>query len=177
MSYTIFDHKHRFASWTAATAARQGCRFKVETGRSIIEQSGLNLLLSSPDNLPLPEDIDNAHREWRESVIQVASTLNLIFSHGVAAKLINIYLKTAFVCGGFHEDVRVKALHPPIDRLLLGELARKNVGGISKHWDSAQKIGWSNYDSDTYELVIGLIRRIMGDDHLWKIEEYWQGNQ
>lgn len=176
-SYSIEEHKHRLAAWAAATAARQGCRFKVEVGRNIIEQAKLNLLLSSPENLPLPESTDACHREWRERVIVAAETHDLIFTHGVAAKLINCYLKTAFVCGGFHEHLRVKVLHPPIDRLLLGELARKNIGGFSNHWALAKQKGWSNFDSDMYELVISLIKKAMGDEPLWKIEEHWKGNQ
>ena len=54
-----------------------------------------------PDNLPTPDCIDLSHKEWREKAILSAKRMNLIgFGHGIAAKLINVYLKGAFVCAG-----------------------------------------------------------------------------
>jgi hypothetical protein len=49
-------------------------------------------------------------------------TARLRFTHGIAAKLVNVYLKSVFVCGGRHDHPRVRALHPPIDSLLLDAL-------------------------------------------------------
>lgn len=176
--YTIEEHKHRFSAWAAGRAASvNGCRFSVEKAKEILEASGLNQLLADPNNLPLPQDADARHREWRNSVIEAANNFGLTFTHGVAAKLINIYLKAGFVCGGHHAHANVQALHPPIDSVLLKELYAKNIGGYRSAWNKARKICWSNLNSEQYESVILNIRNSMPNQALWEVEQYWRGHQ
>lgn len=176
MNYSIDVHKHRFAAWAASRAASvNGCRFPVEEGKIILEKAGIKELIYGPDRLPLPQDIDIAHRDWRAKVIKAA--VNYPFTHGVAAKLINIYLKACFVCGGYHEHERVRTLHPPIDSLLLEELSKENIGGRRRVWDEAIKIRWSKFSSDQYEKVIVNIRQAMEAAPLWEVEKYWRGYQ
>ena len=67
---------------------------------------------------PEPLAVDDAHRQWRADVMRAATSCELPFTHGEAAKLVNIYLKSRFVCGGHHAHVRVQCLHPPIDSVL-----------------------------------------------------------
>lgn len=179
MTYDIEEHKHRYAAWAASRAAStKTCRFNVLQGKNIIEDVGLNKLLSNPDALPSANQIDTKHREWRESAIRAATSKDLTgFSHGVAAKLINVYLKGVFVCGGHEAHVNVSALHPPIDSLLLDKLHADNVGGQSEVWATARKQRWSKFNSNQYDKVIFAIRTAMGDDALWKIEQYWRGYQ
>lgn len=95
----------------------------------------------------------------------------------MAAKLINVYLKAGFVCGGHHNHERVRALHPPIDSLLLDELYSKNIGGQRRIWKEARDIRFSNFNSEQYERVIETIRKAMEDGALWKVEQYWPGYQ
>src|SRR5207249_4784386 len=85
--------------------------------KSILEEANLMQLLVGPGQLPDPLNLDVSHRDWRNAVIVVAQRQSLAFTHGVAAKLVNIYLKAGFVCAGYHADPRVQALHPPIDGL------------------------------------------------------------
>lgn len=178
MPYTIEDHKHRFAAWAAGRAANvKGCRFSVEQGKTILEAVGLNNLLTSPDLLPLPHETDIKHGVWRGDVINAAEAQELAFTHGVAAKLINIYFKAGFVCGGYHNHERVCSLHPPIDSLLLDELAEQNVGGFRRVWNEARKIRWSNLNSEQYEIVIRSLRASMPNKALWEVEQYWRGYQ
>ena len=104
--------------------------------------------------------------------------MGLPFTHGIAAKLINGYLKDRFVCGGYHEHERVKCLHPPIDALLLGALAEENVGGHAQQWREFRDQRWSKFDSAMYQAVINLIRESLpAGEPLWKIEQYWRGHQ
>jgi hypothetical protein len=176
MEYSIDEHKHRFAAWAAGRAASViGCRFPVEEGKAILEKAEMNRLICSPDNLPLPQDIDTAHLEWRRKVMEAAT--DFPFTHGIAAKLINIYFKAAFVCGGYHNHERVRAIHPPIDSQLLEELSKRNIGGRKKIWDEARKIRWSNFTSEQYEKVIHNIRASMEGAALWEVEKYWKGYQ
>lgn len=176
--YYIEQHSHLFAAWAAGRAASvKGCRFKVRQGREILEACGFTPGFSSPEQLPTPEAIDARHRKWRLAAIKAARSQGKNLTHGVAAKLINVYLKSRFVCGGHHKHERVRALHPPIDDQLLKALAKNNVGGFAKDWRKARQTRWSKFDSAEYEDVIALIRACQAGRPLWKIEEFWKGNQ
>lgn len=177
MNYTINVHRHRFAAWAAANAASvSGCHFSVEQANAVIVAVGLNKLLANPDRLPAPSNIDKAHKKWRRKIVAAAKRRGLNgFTHGVAAKLINVYLKSGFVCGGYHEHYRVKALHPPIDSQILNELYKKNYGNRKKVWGEARKKRWSNMDSRLYEKVITNIRQSEPNKALWEVEKYWPG--
>lgn len=178
--YTIELHQHRLAAWDAATSARvRGiCSFSVRQGAEILEASGFNEEFSSPDVLPSPADLDMTHKQWREEAIAAAEMRGLSdFSHGIAAKLINSYLKVRFVCAGLHDHERVKCLHPPIDRVLLTELANRNAGGYGKEWRKFRDHGWSKFDSELYQTVIDKIRLCLPGQPLWMIEEHWAGYQ
>ena len=180
MPYTIEKHNHRLAAWAASSSASASplCRFKVEKGIAILEECGFNAAFSSPDRLPQPAELTAKHREWRNAVIEAAERQRLTFTHGVAAKLINCYIKVRLVCGGHHNDSRTQAFHPPIDEVLLKELAKVNFGGHAKSWKRFRQARWSRFDSDTYEEVIELIRgSLPPNEPLWKIEEHWGGHQ
>ena len=56
-------------------------------------------------------------------------------------------------------------------------VADGNLGGYAKQWRRAHYTRWSKLDSDQYEQLIGLIRDSLKSEPLWKIEEYWKGNQ
>lgn len=173
MNYDIKEHKHRYAAWAASRASSvKGCRFKVRQGGMIIKH--LNLT-DCPEKLPEPCKFDSFHRSLRESAISKSKELGLNFTHGVAAKLINIYMKTIFICGGHSEHDKTKSIHPPIDALLLKALHQKNIGGLKAEWREAIKIRWSKFNSEQYEKVIKNIRAALNGESLWKIEEYWQG--
>lgn len=179
MPYSIEEHRHRFAAWAASRAANViNFRFKVEEGKKIIELSGLMEIGSHIDNLPHPNKFDEKHREWRYSVIKHAQNYQKAFTHGIAAKLINIYLKSIYVCGEQQDDFRVKAIHPPIDSVLLDALYTKNIGGLRDHWQLARQIRWSNLSSEQYEDLIRCIKKVIPEGvGLWFIEEHWQGYQ
>jgi hypothetical protein len=162
---------------STAASASPLCRFKVETGIAILEGASFTYEFSEPSNLPVPEHLDAAHRAWRDCLIREAGVRNVNFTHGVAAKLANTYLKVRFVCGGHHEHEHVACLHPPIDRVLLTGLADGNVGGFSREWLLFRQWGWSSYTSEQYQEVIDHIRCAIPDRPLWEIEQYWRGHQ
>jgi hypothetical protein len=181
LGYTIQEHQHRFAAWVAGRAASvKGCRFTVKQAKAILEAVGFDAAFATPSALPKPTEFEFTHRKWRMAVIKAAAKqkLPLKFTHGVAAKLINCYLKVRFVCGGQHEHERVRCLHPPIDEVLLKELARRNVGGFSRQWQKLRQQRWSKFDSAAYQSAIDHIRQSLpSGEPLWKIEEYWEGHQ
>lgn len=178
-SYAIDTHQHRFAAWAAASAASASplCRFTVHQGVTILEAAGFTPALSHPDLLPDPAKLDVRHHAWRMAVITAALRLRLEFTHGIAAKLINVYLKSRFVCAGPHAHPRVQALHPPIDAVLLQSLAENDVGGHGADWRRMHRLRWSKYTSTQYQAAIDLIRRCVPSQPLWSIEAHWQGHQ
>lgn len=175
--YTIEIHQHRLAAWAASTAASASSlyRFKVSRGVSILETAGFKPDFILSDSCLSPDAMDQQHEQWRNAVIDASGELN--FSHGVAAKLINTYLKTRFIVAGTEFDPLVAALHPPVDRLLLGELASQNIGGLKVFWRKYQQKGWSKFDSIDYQNVIDNIRHCLAGQPLWMIEQYWCGFQ
>ena len=178
MPYLIEEHRHKFAAWAASRAASvKGCRFKVEIGRSLLEAAGLHTFAETPDRLP--DNIDHGRKAWRQTIIDRGTAkYGLEISHGVAAKLINVYLKSLLVCGGYHSYEKVKAIHPPIDSLLLSELAENNIGGLREIWKLYANIRWSRLSSEEYEDLIENIKTVVKPGSgLLSIEEYWRGYQ
>ncbi len=175
--YGIGRHQHLYAAWAASRAASvKGCRFRVEQGRSILEACGFTDNFYNPKLLPSASDTDATHRKWRAAVIKAARAQGLDFTHGVAAKLINCYLKSRFVCGGHHEDARVSSLHPPIDAVILKALAELG-GKDAGQWRGLSAVRWSKFSSEDYEHAIRLIQGSLKGAPMWMIEEHWKGNQ
>jgi len=177
-NYSIGEHSHRFATWAAARAASvKNYRFPVNLGKQLLEAIGFSGNIENPDDLPHPDSIDDLHSFWRADMINAAQALDLQISHGIAAKLINVYLKTRFVAGPTAYHPRVAALHPPIDSVLLRELAAQKFGGSSQPWRAAQKRAWSNFSSEEYEELIAQLRAHLKGQPMWTIEKYWRGYQ
>lgn len=179
MNYDIKTHIHLYSSWAASRAASTSKlnRFTVETGQKILGKAAIRNLILSPDGLPKSEtEFDNQHKIWREEIISFSNKFaKKEFTHGIAAKLINIYLKSVIICGGFHDHKNSKFIHPPIDSVLLEELAFNNFNNSAMFWRNAQKIAWSNFDSNFYQMVISEIRNGLRGEPLWTIEKYWKG--
>jgi hypothetical protein len=188
-NYDIYEHLHRFAAWAASTAAsQQSCRFPVEIGERIIKAAKLKKILYAPERLPTNAiDMDAQHKKWRKSVRAAAKRRGLDMSHGVAAKLINVYLKAGLVMVANCDKARVCALHPPIDRQLLKCLKESDrdskLRGDQERaifWRSKERpgAGWTSFGSRDYQKVIEKIRDKLGKEkRLWMIEEHWIGHQ
>ena len=170
-SYDINEHSHRLAAWAAATGASASpkCRFRVEDGKAILEAAGFDARLCRPSQLPKPSQIDQVHVQWCKQVIAEARKRQLKFTHGIAAKLINLYLKARFTCGGYADHPNVAALHPPIDSLLL-----KAINTTLPRADR-MPTAWSKFDGKTYKAVVKNLRLINAGSPFWTIEARWQG--
>lgn len=169
----IAEHSHRFAAWVAATgaSASPACRFTVAQGKGLLEAAGFTAALRLPRQLPSPGQIDRTHAIWRRRIIHAAAHQRLRFSHGVAAKLINLYLKSRFTLAGHEGNPRVAALHPPVDSLLLN--------AFNKGLPRGRRLptNWSKFDSTTYQRVISQLRAISAPAPFWTIEAHWKGHR
>ena len=171
--YDIHEHTHRFAAWAAATGASASprCRFTVEAGKAILERAGFDAKLRHPKQLPSPARMDVVHLAWRKAVIREARKVGLEFTHGIAAKLINLYLKAKFTCGGFADHPHVAALPPPIDSLLL------KAFNSTKSPTDRLPVHWSTFDSQTYQKANDASWLERKGLPLWTAESLWQGHR
>lgn len=169
-AYGIELHAHRFAAWSACRAAFRGrTGLNICSGSLILENCGAANFLSA-NSLPDPTEIDASHRVWCENACGTAEHLGLNISHGIAAKLVNVYLKARFVCGGQHFHPKVSALHPPVDGILLSSLVAR---GIIQRSRTGNIPSWTKFDLDNYQNVIMRIRDHLGNSPMWMIEEHW----
>lgn len=174
-AYGIGPHIHRLAVWVASRAASTStCRFSVETGLFIIE-TAMAELLSGKKPWPEPSCMDEFHRELRQPVIAAAASRKLRFSHGIAGKLINMYVKVAFLSRKNCREPLSAAWHPPIDGEMLNTLARLS-GPDQALWRRLNKVRWTKFSSSDYEEAIEGLKRLLGEgEPLWMAEQYWGG--
>lgn len=192
MVYSIEEHRHRFAAWAASTSASasKGHRFSVKEGKDILETVGLSQVFTIEEILKI-SDIDMWHQKCCTDVIKKSGKKK--FTYGVAAKLVNCYLKARFICITSYKNKNIRELHPPIDRLLLRRLQEENPefinskfkeelsrAGETTGWKGRMFPAWSSFNKCQYLMVIKRIKDIFSKEiegGFWKIEEYWQGHQ
>jgi hypothetical protein len=158
VEYTIDEHKHIYAVWTAARAVQRA--FKGATRPRIdraINDCGLRE--------PWPEEpYDDLHRRWAHSIMQ-----SLNCSYGRAAKIIAVYLKTTVVMAG---GELAEVVHPPIDGQLLEALSHDTQYAKKdrRYWE---KLAWTKLDETGYWSLIESLRR-NGLEINWRLERYWR---
>jgi hypothetical protein len=143
----------------------------VVAGKKILEMAGFDARLQHPQQLPSPTELDSADLNWRWKVIREAKKQGLEFTHGIAAKLINLYLMARFTNGGHADHPNVEALHPPIDSLLFNAFHR------SRSTKDRLTVHWSTFDSRSYQRTISTLRRARKHAPLWTAESLWQGHR
>ena len=187
--YSIHEHRFRFAGWCAATAASSSpiCRFKVQTGLEILRLSGVSDQFTDWSDIPSSEaEFDDLHRKTCRKIIKISELPHIKlsgkeahFTYGIAAKLLNCYLKPIYLVNAaesFSNKKTVKkqaVIHPPIDRVLLSNCKRKEP----KAFRSITKISWSTFTEAQYFDVIKSLREFMVDEPFSKIEYFWDGYQ
>ena len=200
-SYTIIEHRHRFAIWAAGRAySRNGPGHTMAVATKLINESGVGKI-ATLDDLPHIEEMDAFLDGYFQKVIQLATgmtytrrwedkhtkakmseVLPLECSYGRAQKLVNVYLKSKLVCTSAGDQVSIAALHPPLDRKLIGEirryLRRASYKGSKTQEDffTALALGesWTSFDKTAYDAHIKVVKAIQGRRPLWGIEWLWK---
>lgn len=194
IEYHPAEHRFRFAAWAASTAARSSrkvCTFPVSVGAQLLRRSDLKWLSLGSHWLPHSRrDFDKAHQRWCDDILRLAKTeISKSFTYGITAKLVNCYLKALFLqtmvglpFDPYAErneilwDTATRFLHPPIDRVLMEEAARRSDAATKKRWKQLMGIGWSNFSNIDYVEAIRLSREMVGEDAA-QIEACWNGFQ
>ena len=176
--YTIELHKHRYATWCAASAYGRGLkRGGNDTAKALIDASGLKAVTSPAD---IGEDVDAWLFAMMDKIMVKADQMELVgFAFGRAQKLVNIYLKTVLVGGGHHEHPLVKKLHPPLDLQLLNGLDAflqknsENAGRVAFENARTVEHRWTHFTAEHYMAHIQAIKLVMGNRPLFMAEEHW----
>jgi len=209
-NYEIEQHKHILAVWAAGTAANNSTkfRFSVEFGKKL-------LLLGSDQNsedsfiehieevraMSTQESFDTWHHSTisamidSEKVQRLVNTQNIVsgknlisknYSYGIAAKLLNVYLKVYFL-GEFSNQPFADYIHPPIDRLLLEQLKKLDrkrfsflIDDFKGHKLTNGIPAWTQLTFNQYEDIIRRVKSHIEEQNiigLWKIEYAWKGHQ
>ena len=212
-NYSLDMHKHLLASWAASSAASQsGFRFRVEQGKELLSLASSGNNTSNEDFIEYIKEIKifKGHKDfdnWHSKTIKMMRTdgpgfkkiLEKInktkkkkldkkdYSYGVAAKLLNVYLKVYFLDD--FESNFASFIHPPIDRLLLVELLEKESEIFNFNLELFKHTGligekkipnWTKINSEEYNEIIKLIRKFIESKDLtglWRIEYAWKGHQ
>ena len=204
-NYNSDLHKHIISTWAASRAASQkNFRFKVESGIKLIllgvngsfvdEQTFINFI-KEIKTFQSQKQYDSWHHSTITNMRKKGDDLQSLldkynknyddYSYGVAAKLLNCYLKVFFL-EYFGAERFADFIHPPVDRLLL--LALKE--GDPKLFNFNNKIFvsvkypkipvWTKINENEYKSIINLINEFIlsrGQQGLWKSEAFWSGHQ
>jgi hypothetical protein len=174
VDYKLDEHRHRFAAWAAARAALRGLT-DVANLKTALDNCGVRKYLVDANF----DDVDDArfiplHRGWCRSIIKSledAPVRNVTF--GRAAKLIAIYLKSAVVLGTGSGTAFARVAHPPIDAILLRNLAASStVSSVHKRKWAGTK--WTTLtEAEYYALMLELRQVLRPEDPFWMLEEHW----
>jgi hypothetical protein len=173
-TYDHFEHRHRFAVWAGARAAQRAFT-TVENLRDALESTTIRAFLLEPASLEIDaQSFETCHRKWCNTIVKFLSGRGIEkATFGRAAKLIAVYLK-AMVVIGVHSQSRLAAVaHPPIDRVLLQNLA-SSPEIESPHKSKWRATTWTTLDERSYYELISELRSVVPDgEPLWKLEQYW----
>lgn len=209
-NYEIEHHKHILAVWAAGTAANNSIefRFSVEFGKKLLllgsDKNSENSFIEHIEevrSMTTQESFDAWHHSTISAMIDsekvkqlvneqnIAKGKNLIsenYSYGIAAKLLNVYLKVYFL-GEFSKKPFADYIHPPIDRLLLKQLKKLDRNRFSFLMDDfkGHKLtnglpAWTQLTFNQYEDILQRVKSHINERDvvgLWKIEYAWKGHQ
>lgn len=178
--YTIELHRHNFARWCAARAYTRGLKGGGnQIAFELIDASGLKNVTAPAHIGP---DVDDWLLGYMRKIFNEAKCRGIEgFSFGHAQKIVNIYLKSVFVCGEHYSHPQVVQLHPPLDRqLFIGLKAhlRRNKAAYpaaAAKFVKAQKVNsnWTSFTETDYMHHITAIQALMVGRPLYEAEEHW----
>src|SRR5262249_33057939 len=92
---------------------------------------------------------------------------------GRAAKLINVYMKAMVMLGPNSTSALSRVAHPPIDAILLSNIARSPDINLADKLGLA-RLRWTALDEQAYYHLINRLRPILDQDEpFWLLERHW----
>ena len=205
-SYNSDFHKHILSRWAASRAASQskGFKFSVELGSKLLlfgtsksqtsDQEFIDYI-KQIETFNSQDDFDSWHHQTIVNMItdsyefrQLLDTHNKShtnYTYGIAAKLLNCYLKVFFL-ESFGKQKFADFIHPPVDAILLKALRKDNKKLFNFKNSIFTNIGvqkiptWTRINENEYKTIISLMKEFVSSKNqngLWKIESFWIGHQ
>lgn len=163
--YTLSQHVHNYAVWTAARAVQRNFTTTANIKRAI-EQIGLQSFALS-NTVINSRQFDDMHVMWAEELIDAFKKMGAPkCSYGRAAKIISIYLKTSVLLCNRASCTASAVIHPPIDGILLRNLSEKTA------LKDLKPVRWTKLNKDEYWELIECLRSHFGQID-WRLEAYW----
>jgi len=168
VEYSNYKHRHNFAIWAAARAAQRGFTNVINL-KNALESSSIGEFVEKPSG---ESKFDKKHAKWCNRICDYLHNQGVNeATYGRAAKLVNVYLKSMVVLLDLSSEA-AKFIHPPIDRILLQNIARDP--NVNKEYSrKLRNTNWTSLDESEYFDLISILKEINGDQPFWKIEEYW----
>lgn len=217
-SLDIHKHRFACWCAATAASQVKTFRFRVETGRKLIElgagqheppnESKFLKTIRSIQVFTAQSQFDDWHTTVIENMLGNSHLQGVLdeenkrkqktkatfildqsnFTYGIAAKLLNCYLK-AFYLESLESGFG-RLIHPPIDRLLFQGLVEEDEGREffvfqkfvdERHLSGYPKLpAWTSLDKIAYIAIVSRIKLYLENseiESLWQIEEAWKGHQ
>lgn len=166
MDYTLNEHRHRFAIWTAARAVQ---RSWTTTANISIVITAVNLtdIAEGYKNCENQAAFDELHALTCERMIEEFRLLDVVATYGRVAKILAVYLKTTIIVTRERDEHQIRLIHPPVDRILLQKLSSEP--GL----EELRKLNWTQLDKARYNAMVASIRSCLNMFD-WRLEERWR---
>jgi len=173
-AYSHFLHRHNFAVWAAARAAQRGFA-PTAVIKNALEASGLPNAVEQTDTWPKDHAaFDDFHRQHCRRIMESLETASVpAVTYGRAAKVVAVYLKSMIVVGPHWAMPFARLVHPPIDRILLRNVASdKRLPRAVR--EACKKVNWTKLSEDQYfQLIAGFRHDGLDKPAFWMLERYW----
>tara|TARA_B100001287_G_C22631476_1_gene505398 strand:- start:718 stop:1266 length:549 start_codon:yes stop_codon:yes gene_type:complete len=171
--YTIDQHSHRFAVWTAARAATRGMKGgTTQNVEKAIRDSDLQSFVEI-ENIDTPISSFDVYKEHHDKyckkIIKCFKDIGIPCTYGRAAKIIAIYIKTRIL--NIEDHRLMNFAFPPIDSILLENLAKEYPT-----LKDLKKVKWTQLESKKYNDIIARLNNewcMKKQKKMWEIEDYW----
>ena len=177
MTYSICEARRRFYLWAAYRAAQAGS--VKATGKDFyhaLKECGVIKYLEGQALSPVnAKTYDKKFHEWVKKLnkyLKSKSKHRKTVPYGVAAKLISIYAKGAFILNGYENSELARHIHPPIDSRLLKSLAT-DPRFTEEEQECLRETKWTRMTKGVYYRRIELLRKVLGGTPFWMLEEHW----
>lgn len=174
MDYDHFEHRHRFSVWAAARATQRGFT-SVANLRDALKRCEVHDYVKKMASASIDaKRFKQLHRGWCRSIIDHLQSVPVHkVTFGRAAKLVAVYLKSMIVLGPSFDTDLARVAHPPIDRILLQNLAKEE--GISAEQRARWKgINWTVLDENSYYNLVDELRAVVPEhEPFWMLERHW----
>jgi len=174
MPYDLFEHRHRFSAWAAASATKRNFT-SVENLRDAIQHCGIDRFLQNDNAMSTDEaTFKKHHKIWCRSIVDFLNSKGIAkVTYGRAAKLVAVYLKSMVIIGPHANIPLASVAHPPIDRILLQNLSRtpEIVNPNKRLW---RFINWTELDEQSYYDLLSQLRSCLrAGEPFWSLERFW----